>query len=274
SATFGRSSTFFDGRDSRAVLDDGRVYFDSADRLIPSDTNAVGDVYEHRPDRGLSLISSGTSGEAASFGDISENGRDIFFVTADRLVPQDADVLADLYSARADGGIAAQQVAPPAPGGGCSGEACRPAPAAVPPGSPVPGTEQFSAPDPVTPPPTPSPRVRIATPTARALRVAGTRGRLLLPVQVSTAGTVRATLRGRIAGRAGRVAARATGRAGKAGTVRLTLTLSRAARQQLQRAHRLRLRLTVSHSAGGTAVARTLTFTTAPAATSKKDGSG
>jgi ketosteroid isomerase-like protein len=97
-ASFGRPATAFDGRDNRAVLDDGRVYFDTPNRLDPDDTNDVGDVYEWSPGRGASLISSGTSGEPASFGDVSQSGRDVFLVTADRLVPQDADALADLYA--------------------------------------------------------------------------------------------------------------------------------------------------------------------------------
>ncbi|MDR9373091.1 hypothetical protein Q5424_28595, partial [Conexibacter sp. JD483] len=146
SATFGRPVTFFDGRGSRAVTDDGRVWFDSPDRLVPADTNSVGDVYEYTPGSGLSLLTSGTSGEPAGFGDVSEDGRDVFFVTAERLVPQDADVLADLYTARVGGGIAGQQVAPRQAGGGCGGDACRPAPTVVPDSSPVPGSELFALP--------------------------------------------------------------------------------------------------------------------------------
>ncbi len=161
-ATFGRPVTFFDGRGSRAVTDDGRVFFDSPDRLVPADTNSVGDVYEYAPDRGLSLLTSGTSGEPASFGDISEDGRDVFFVTGERLVAQDADVLADLYTARVGGGIAAQQVAPRQAGGGCSGDACRPAPSVGPGAATAPGSELFE-------PPTsaPVPRLTVTRPSAR-----------------------------------------------------------------------------------------------------------
>ncbi len=85
STTFGRPVTFFDGRDSRATMDDGRVFFDSPDRLVTADTNSVGDVYEYTPGSGLSAAEPGTSGEPASFGDVSEDGRDVFFVTGDRL---------------------------------------------------------------------------------------------------------------------------------------------------------------------------------------------
>lgn len=276
-ATFGRPSTRFDGRDSRAVLDDGTVFFDSADRLLAGDANTVGDVYEHTPGSGLSLLTPGKSAEPASFGDISEDGRDVFFVTAERLVPQDVDVLADLYSARVDGGIAAQQIPPGRGGEACSGAACRPVPAPVPPGGPVPGTSQYDAPqEPLEPEPPfdPDPRFRVRAPSASALRTAGRTGRLVLPVQVTEAGTVNATLRGRFAGRAGRTAARATGRARRAGTVRLTLRLSRGARQAIGRNGRLRLGLTVAYSEGTADVRRTLTFTTrARRAASRKGGS-
>ncbi|MDR9373011.1 hypothetical protein Q5424_28195, partial [Conexibacter sp. JD483] len=104
-------------------------------------------------------------------------------------------------------------------------------------------------------------------PSASALRAAGTSGRLVLPLRVSAAGTVRATLQGRIGGTPQRIAARASGKAGAAGTVRLTLRLSAAARRQLRRTHRLRLRLTVTSTTGAPAYRTTLTFT------SKKGGS-
>ena len=75
---------------SRVLSDQGRVFFDSADALVPQDTNGREDVYEYEP-QGVgscaraggcvSLISSGTSSEESVFLDASETGNDVFFLT-------------------------------------------------------------------------------------------------------------------------------------------------------------------------------------------------
>ena len=52
------------------------------------------------------------------------SGANVFFQTADRLVPQDTDTQADLYDARIGGGFPNVSPAPP-----CAGEGCRAAPA-------------------------------------------------------------------------------------------------------------------------------------------------
>ncbi len=265
-ASFGRLATTFDGRRSRAILDDGRIFFDSANRLVPGDTNDVGDVYQDTPGQGLSLLSSGVSAEPASFGDSSPDGRAVFFVTADRLVAQDTDALADLYSARTGGGIPSQRVAPRGAGDGCSGESCRTAPVA-PPARPEPGSAVFDEPVVGS-----SPRLTVVRPSASALRTAGRRGRLVLRVNVTAPGAVRATLRGRFPGRAMRTAAKATTTAKQAGAVRLTLRLSASARKVLRRKGRLVLRLTVAYPAAAAEQQRTLTFTTGRKATSSKGG--
>lgn len=266
-ASFGWLATYFDGRESRAVLDDGRVFFDSADQLLPGDSNSVGDVYEYRPGRGLALLSSGASGAPARFGDATEDGRSVFFVTADRLVPQDTDALGDLYAARVDGGIASQHVAPRDPAGACTGEACRPSLVAEPP-RPVIGTPAFEAPT-----EGPSPRMSVRTPSRKELSAAGKRGRLSVRVKVSAGGTVRAKLTGKYAGKRNRTAARGTRNPSKAGTVRVSLKLSKAARRELSRNGRLRLRLTVEYSEDIKEYRRTVTLTKSRSTTSKKGGS-
>lgn len=265
-AGFGFLATTFDGRESRAVLDDGRVIFDSSERLVPGDGNDVADVYQYTPGRGLALLSSGVSGEAASFGDATPDGDSVFFTTAEPLVPQDADVLADLYVARVGGGIASQHVAPRDPSGGCSGESCRPAPTPRP-GSSLGGSAEFQ-------PPVvgPSPSFRVRTPSARLLRTAVRTGRLRLPVTVTAPGTIRATLTGTIAGKRGRTAARATRKATRATTYRLSLRLTKAARNELRRKGRLRVRLAVTYSEGISDYRRTVTLIVNRAGKSKKGG--
>lgn len=132
---------------TRNLSDDGdRVFFQTEEPLLPAATNGQMNVYEweragaypaesdscepasptFEPSSGgcLYLISSGQSDAPSYFGDASANGDDVFFFTRQSLVGQDMDDNADLYDARADGGLAAQNpLPPPAP---CSGEACRP----------------------------------------------------------------------------------------------------------------------------------------------------
>jgi hypothetical protein len=130
---------------SRILAPDGsRLFFESYDALLPSDTNGAKDVYEWKeaesqsqceeigsplyvPSAGgcLSLISTGESPEDSEFIDASANGRDVFLTTDESLIPEDPG-LVDLYDARIGGGFPPKpQVAP------CQGEACQ-SPAAPP----------------------------------------------------------------------------------------------------------------------------------------------
>jgi hypothetical protein len=123
---------------ANAVLDDGRVFFDTKEALVAKDTNGLSDVYEYRAGQ-HHLISSGTSAGGAHFLDASPSGSDVFFQTPQSLVPSDADSEnASLYDARVDGGFA--EVAPSTPP--CEGESCR-QPASPAPESFLPGTSQF-----------------------------------------------------------------------------------------------------------------------------------
>ena len=126
--------------------DGDRVFFETEEALVPADDNGQMDVYEWEragaypsepdscatgsptfdPKSGgcLYLISSGQSDAPSYFGDASASGDDVFFFTRQSLVGQDGDDNADLYDARVDGGIAAQNPAPESPS--CIEEACRP----------------------------------------------------------------------------------------------------------------------------------------------------
>lgn len=142
----------------RAILDNGRVFFNSVDSLVPGDSNGQWDVYEYEPtgtgsctpdSKGAStvsssfgcvaLISSGTGEEEAAFLDASASGDDVFFTTAAQLSALDGDALDDIYDARV-GGIAAQrQIASE-----CLGEACQVA--SNPPNDLTPGSAAFQGP--------------------------------------------------------------------------------------------------------------------------------
>lgn len=122
---------------TRALSDDGkRVFFNTAEALVPADSNNKSDVYEWEAGQ-VHLISSGSGEADSSFADASASGNDVFFVTRDRLVGQDEDGSLDLYDARVGGGIAAQSPAAASPP--CAGDACRtasePAPLFASPGS-------------------------------------------------------------------------------------------------------------------------------------------
>jgi hypothetical protein len=69
----------------------------------------------------LYLISTGESGDPSYFGDASADGSNVFFFTRQSLVNQDRDENDDLYDARVEGGIAAQNQPPPV---SCTGEGC------------------------------------------------------------------------------------------------------------------------------------------------------
>lgn len=131
----------------RALSDDGsRVFFDSADDLVFTDTNKRPDVYEWewqgvggcgREGGCVGLISSGRSGAPSSFIDASADGRDVFFLTEASLAFGDPGSF-DLYDARVGGGF-------PAPPNviACEGDACQALPEA--PEDPKPGTLVRSA---------------------------------------------------------------------------------------------------------------------------------
>ena len=87
--------------------DDGsRLFFQSADGLVPRDSNGLVDVYEFE-NGFVSLISNGTGSFDSFLQDVSASGNDVFFATADELVGQDQDNLVDLYDARVGGGFPA-----------------------------------------------------------------------------------------------------------------------------------------------------------------------
>jgi len=134
----------------RVLSADGRrLFFDSADRLVPRDSSAAADVYEWEAAGEGScrlaagcvfLISSGHSAQPSEFIDASADGADAFFLTADPLFPGDPGSV-DLYDAREGGGFPVPT--PPVP---CEGDACQALPA--PPEDPTPGTLVAGSPNP------------------------------------------------------------------------------------------------------------------------------
>jgi hypothetical protein len=124
---------------ARALSNDGsRVFFESADALTPQTNPGLpNNVYEwEREGAGgcaaghaegcVYLISDGRD-DSSTVGGASvrliatdASGDDVFFTTADRLVPRDTDTQLDVYDARIEGGFAE----PPTPAE-CAGSACQ-----------------------------------------------------------------------------------------------------------------------------------------------------
>jgi hypothetical protein len=127
----------------------GRLFFESADVLSPHDSNGrVFDVYEWEP-AGIGscaraagcvyLISSGHAANDSLFVNSTPSGDDAFFITRQKLLPQDQDDLLDLYDARVGGGFEESGTAP------CAGEACKGPPSEQPP-LPTAGSASFAGP--------------------------------------------------------------------------------------------------------------------------------
>lgn len=149
---------------SRYLSDAGRLFFNSADALVPQDANKTEDVYEYEPpgigdcstgqatfapSAGgcVALISSGTAKVESAFLDASESGDDVFFLTGQRLLPnQDLDTSLDVYDAHVCGAGTAAPCLPeaPAPLPACEGDACQ-SPGA-PPESQTPGSLTYQGP--------------------------------------------------------------------------------------------------------------------------------
>jgi hypothetical protein len=106
---------------SRPLSDGGRLFFETGEALVPSDTNGQNDVYEYENGQ-PSLISSGTSSSESTFSGASESGGDAFFQSTQQLVPQDTEEEEHVvYDARVGGGFPAI-ASPPA----CTtADACR-----------------------------------------------------------------------------------------------------------------------------------------------------
>jgi hypothetical protein len=94
---------------SRYLENSGRLFFNSPDALVASDTNEKEDVYEYEPDGMgscasatgcVGLLSAGTSSNESAFLEASESGNDVFILTTSSLVKRDTDSNFDIYDAQ------------------------------------------------------------------------------------------------------------------------------------------------------------------------------
>ena len=118
------------------LTDDGqRVFFNTAEALVPEDVNGKVDAYEWDAATGQAhLLSTGTDASDSYFLDASASGDDAFIATRSQLNGWDTDGSLDVYDVRKPGpGHPAGFPDPPPVEPGCGGESCRgpipPAPA-------------------------------------------------------------------------------------------------------------------------------------------------
>ncbi len=152
----------------RYLTDNGRLFFDSPNALVPQDDNSSEEVYEFEPagvgsctnsaltfsavtGGCVALVSSGRGPGESAFADASESGDDVFFLTAGKLVRQDKDTATDMYDARVCS--AAEPCSEPAeaPPPCTTAEACRAAPSPQPSVFGAPASATFQGPGNATP---------------------------------------------------------------------------------------------------------------------------
>jgi phosphodiesterase/alkaline phosphatase D-like protein len=132
---------------SRYLSDQGRLYFNSPDDLVPAAENHKEDVYQYEPSGVgscqsgsggcVSLISGGSSDRESAFIEATPDGSNVFFLTDARLLPrQDTDTAFDIYDARECSALSPCLSPPQAEEAPCAEtRTCRPAE----PAQPLPG---------------------------------------------------------------------------------------------------------------------------------------
>jgi hypothetical protein len=102
----------------RALLKAGVLFFDSSDALVAHSSGGRYNVYEYQDGHVYPVSNVGGSYESF-FLDASPNGENVFFASADQLLPEDTGDNVEVWDARVDGGFPV--AAPPC----TTAEACR-----------------------------------------------------------------------------------------------------------------------------------------------------
>lgn len=226
---------------SRNIADGGdTVYFDTGNALVPQDTNKTVDVYQWK-DGQVSLVTSGKSRDPSYFIDASVGGDDVWFVTTERLVPQDDNVDPDIYDARVGGGFPADAPKPQL----CTGDACQGQPRLPDLLPQILSDTDFGDGNLAEEPEAPATTFSVGKVMAKAKRNFARSGSTTLVVRTSAAGTAKATLAAKF-GKRFRQVDSTFAEASKAGRVRLKVSLSKAAERQLARRGKLAVRITVT----------------------------
>ncbi len=249
------------GFNSAMTADGHTVVFVTDEALAPADSNSELDVYAWHEGK-VSLISPDGHLPAGDYGapGISASGADIFFKSLSQVTAADIDTSADVFTARVGGGFDLREQ------GRCEGEGCS-RPPSGPPGlasgaGGVGGLGDVKE---------PAPRFTLRAISASQRRALAQTGRVTVTVTASKPGTVRARVTTTIGGKpsSGAVARETMA---EAGSVQLTLRLSKKARARLVAKRRLSVRIVVGHSK--LALARSVTLKLTLAATTKNKVKG
>jgi hypothetical protein len=120
-AAGGEGTTGENNYEPRDLLAGGSLFFESSDALVPHAGNGRRNVYEYENGQ-LHALSNVAGKNSSFFVDASPSGQDVFFATADQLLPQDQSNNILVYDARTGGGFAA-----PATTTSCqNGDSCKP----------------------------------------------------------------------------------------------------------------------------------------------------
>jgi hypothetical protein len=145
-SNFGYGDTEAELYRSRNLSEDGALFFDSSDTLVPHASDGRQNVYEYENGH-VYPISDVAGGYESFFMDASANGENVFFGTADQLVPEDTSNDVAVYDARVGGGFPITVSPPPCD----NGDACKPPPAPQPGIFGAPGSATFSGPGNIEP---------------------------------------------------------------------------------------------------------------------------
>jgi len=237
----------------RIVADDGTVFFTTRDGLLPADRNELEDVYAYK-DGNLRLVSRATPGYSARFLDATPDGKSIFISTDDPISPTDIDRSVDVYMTREGAGYpyTPTVVTPP-----CSGlEGCH---AGVP-GTPTQssaGSSSFHGRGNETPATGQGGKVTVG----KAKPAVGATGVL----KVRAPGKGKLTVTGPGVKKAGKSVS-------KAGTYRVKVTLTPAARKALKKSGHARKKLKVTFKPSQGKASSATVKLTFKASTGKKGG--
>jgi DNA-binding beta-propeller fold protein YncE len=132
---------------ARNLLEDGTLFFDSSDALVPHAKDGRQNVYEYEEAQ-IHAISDVAGGGESFFLDASANGEDVFFGSADQLLKQDTGDNVVVWDARQDGGFPFPAAAPAC----TTAEACRAASPSTPGVFGAPPSATFSGPGNLAPP--------------------------------------------------------------------------------------------------------------------------
>jgi hypothetical protein len=171
----------------RALSDDGaRLFFQSADAVLPAAQSALPNVFEYENGE-VSLLTPGEGSAAVLLG-AGASGQDVFIASFEELSPQGQGSVFSIYDARENA-----MVAPPSTSTPCQGETCR---GSATPAIEItgPGSASFEAPARVTAPVSanakgPKAQLRAIVPGAGTITVAG-RGFAAVTKKPTKAGSI------------------------------------------------------------------------------------